>query len=811
MKYKKIIILTAVTVFIMSLHLVSGVLAADYPTQYVNVDTILDFEQGYVEGDSKVLLETGTPTGNALKLKHDALLHISLGDAANEGKYAITEGKYLISYDAFMSSDDGGVQLRAYAWTRETINPDKWGPQEVFLTLNGGKASAGIKQTLFDGVYKPMEWNHYDFLVTFGAGVTPTVEAYINGAYCGIADLSVNTEKVPINGISRLIFQMGCYGDGLKDNYALFDNFMISEYSDDISLETVLTDSNEIRINLSQGIPNLTKSDIAITREPISGGMCEEIDFEIELLSDKNILIKPKKSDSGYRYSVKFLKQTTFGKDIPISYVNIYKSENVNISWDFESGDKFDGLKNEHFFVSEENRGNVLDINGADTLRFKTPSEMINGRYIVSYDLKHDAGEKKLCYIRPAIDGAWGNYQVLDPVDGIKAIDNNNVQTFIGNNQMTFEEDTWYRVDNVFDLNTKTANVYVNGTFFGTSKLWNKYSDKVGAIKSFEGINIQWAGGAGQIDNVRIKNVDGVYNADVKIDGDKIYIDFDETMPELSSANFAVSKSDDIFADGTAEEFNLIYQNGTRVILRLLGEAEQGKYYFVELKDIQSFIKSEAENKIIKTVVQGDNQSYIEQIKLIDAYGRKSELNNVSSATESIALLLPNGMQQDSGDIQISCNGEIISCSRSFDEQNNCLTLAFEKLLGANRTYTVTIDNLADSGGKPYKSLSAIFTTGNEIADFSDIAVKKTDSSAEVQLKYINTKEDADFYLILTGYKDGYLNYAEAKPVNSVKNSAATDYIETYESERLSECDRVSAFIWKSWRDIKPITAHASN
>ncbi len=824
MKNKKKISLVLAISLIMSLLCVVPASAATYPFQYYKPGTVWDFETGYVEGDPKVLLETGTPTGNALKLLTGAQINIYFGPNSNQQRdWALGDGDYLMSVDIMMSKVHANSLFRTYVATRKTRNPDTWSAQEVLWSASGAQFSVGYGggATGAPG-YEKNQWVHLDFLFHFGeeiriekdkegnekkVRVRPTVDVYQDGKYTGTVDLTVPVENQRIDGMCGIIWQMNDSSKTEPSGYVLLDNFQVRAFDENISSNLEMTDKNELKMTVSETFADLKKEHITLTRQPLTGGLEEKIDFEILEAKGDTITIKPDVLDSGYKYTVDVSKLSTFDKVIPQASVDFYKTTDVNYFWDFESGESFKGTKNEHAFVLEEKRGKVLDINGTDTLSFKMDEKLESGRYIVSYDVKLDEGDKKIGYIRPAVDKAFGNYVIFDPANGFQAIDNVQTQSFIGGAKKELEAGVWYRMDNVFDLNKKTSNIYINGEFFGETRLWDKMASKNTPMTGFNGINVQWIEGAASLDNIRIKDLDGKYNASATLENDKLYVDFEETTLGLKASNFSVAVSDSMYEKGSKVGFDLIYQDGARATLQLKEQPTEGKYYHIELNGVTSFLNSKIEDNTILAVAQGAEQSYIKEIKLIDAYGNKTDVDKASSATKAIEVSIPKGAKDDvaNGAIVVDAAGTPVSGNLSYDSAKRTMTLTLNTLIGANASCNVSVSGILDENGVAYPAATASFDTPEEILDFADLKLTKSSGSAKVSFNCVNTKENFEGYVVVSGYKDGFLTYADVKPVELSKNSAEIKTEVTFTNEKIAECDTLSTYIWNGWTNISPI------
>ena len=132
----------------------------------------------------------------------------------------------------------------------------------------------------------------------------------------------------------------------------------------------------------------------------------------------------------------------------------------------------------------------------------------------------------------------------------------------------------------------------------------------------------------------------------------------------------------------------------------------------------------------------------------------------------------------------------------SYNAETGVYTFETNKLLGANKTYTLTLKDSIAENGSVYKEITGSFTTGNVVKDISIVNAAKTEAGASVTLNAVNSGKAATCYIITAGYK----NDALAKCMIEVLeiDSEYTEKIKTFEytDATLARCDSIKAFIW---------------
>ena len=793
MKKKRLI--AGIGAVVLGVILNSAVFA--YPIQYVEQDQALDFESGYSEGDNTVLLERNGVDGNALKMLHGGQLAVNFGSEVNPYANAAYDGQYLLSFDAYMSNVDDSVKLLTFVQTNTKENPKAFSAQKQFMHFSGGAVTNGEKGSLISSAgYQAGKWQHYDLLLSLYEDEENTAELYIDGSFSGVMNLT----NSGIYGIGRMIFLFGNYtGGAVKDAYALVDNIRMGKFKGKASGTLSCTKEDYLRITFSETMPEMHTEDFKITRKAPDGSE-ENVPFTLGKTTRTSAELIVEALEGGV-YTVSYLGETVFGKTIPDMTYTRNPSEKINVSWDFEDGKQIAGEKNLHTPVYEENRGMVFDFNGADYIPFKLDHALTQGKYILSYDAKYDAVKKDFILRTLNADGVWGYYQVLAGQDGIRQNDNTGRQDFIAGAQHVFQAERWYRIDNVMNLDTAMAEVYVDGEYIGDSALWDSINLANTPMKGFTGIYPWWQNGAGQLDNVRIKNVEKTYGVKLHAEQNRLYLDFDETTMGLSKDQFRVTSAENVLSEEKEEEFELIYQNGTRAILELPSGINLDQCYRVSLNGIKSFLgHSLAEN--ILTV----SKSGFTKILAEDAEGKTYALQNAPSDTRKLLFYSSSALNnpETNGAITILSGETSITGTKSYDAEKQILTLTLDKLLGADRSYRIGISGFVNADGSEIPELSGEFQTGTAFSRLGTPALSRNADSVEIQVNWINTKEDQSYSMILVGYQEGVLKMAAIQPLTGQKDDSEITKTIIFSGD-MQGYDSLSAFIWEDYTHIRPL------
>lgn len=198
----------------------------------------------------------------------------------------------------------------------------------------------------------------------------------------------------------------------------------------------------------------------------------------------------------------------------------------------------------------------------------------------------------------------------------------------------------------------------------------------------------------------------------------------------------------------------------------------------------------------------------IGDVTFVDAIGGETPVTAVSSATKQIKISFPEGLLNDtfSGEITLKKDGTDVDFTGSYDAETKIYTMNLKKLLGVNETYTMKISGGTSSDGKVYAGAEGTFTTGEGVTDFKLNAITKTATGVNVNLGCINTDSDVSYYVIWAGYQGGKMVKMDYKPLNVEKDSSETVRNISFESTEAASCDKLSAFIWKGFDKITPVT-----
>lgn len=807
---EKKIMRRAVAAFVSAAVMTVGANAASY-----TVGTKLDYESAVSVGE-KVSQVQDPVHGGCLKMTGGNLVYEFDG---------LKTGKYMLSFDALMSDTGANLFIYTNRWNADEV---KWEQMSFMSLREGGKVTTYPNNKwsfpqIGTATFEAGKWQKYDIILEFDAdnpSETMWGEVYIDGKYMGDINLTENS----ITGMSKVHFTFADYtGTGA---YCLIDDFCMKEYTETATMSVKRNISGEFEVEFSETMSDLSESDFTLTRTPIEGGQTEKVGLILKSSTLTNAVLVPSDAARGYVYtlSVSDDLKTAFGGEITSKSFSVVmqKAETIDKIWDFEDGKLPDGANAQKVeIVSVENRGKVLKYNNSADINFKTGKTLDKGVYIYSYDfMRTSKTEAPYLLVRAYNASKWNCFETAwdtskfgefgtesDPKRGWGVIQ-------LGGQTVT--DGTWYRIDNVMDMDNKLAYVYCNGELLGQIDLAKKdLNEFTGAMMSVTGKNAYY-------DNIRIRDLRDTYGAKLSINGNKLYIDFEETTYGLTDESFSVTRTDGLF-DGVHSEVSaeLVYTDGARAVLELDDGAVEGAYYSVDFNNVKSFAGSSLTGTASARAIDASaGQSLISKIEFVDTKGETYGVSEVPSSTKEIVISYPNGMQgaDFNGSIELTVKDNSAEGFKNVDgftgewnDAEKTYTVTFDKLLGANEEYTITMSGATDADGKSYKAETGSFVTGDAVFEISEVGFEKTADGIDVTFDCVNTDKAENCIIVWTGYAaDGSMSDIGYTPITLDKNDADTLKAENIEVEGLNGFDKVSVYIWRSFTDILPLSGSAT-
>ena len=810
---KRISLIMAISIILLTL---SGISAGAVP---YTVGTKQDFETSFTTGDALVTFVRDENYGGVLKLESSS--ERSGGQISFDFSPAVKKGKYVLSFDMLMSDTDTNMLI----YTRK-YNKDKDSFENMsFMALReGGKVCTYPNNQwsfpqIGDAVFEAGKWQRYDLVMDFDTDNetdTKWGEVYVDGVLRGEMNLTANS----INAMDRMLFVFADYGKAGK--YALLDNMEMREFDETVAMSAVRNVTGEFEVNFSETMPPLTESSFSLTKTPIDGGEAENVSFSLKYSTPTKAVIVPDSAPRGYSYTLTAAAglQSAMGSKISnrAYTVDVPFSKALDKKWDFEDG-KAPGGNTE--IAELENRGKVLRYKKSADVQFRI-DPIDSGVYLYSYDLMR-TNSSVISYMLIRAYPAAGNWKQFEAL-----FDSGRFGNFgtAGNpsggwgviplGDKTMEDNTWYRIDNIMDMDSKKALVYCDGEYLGEIDLAGKgLNEFSGVLMSANFYGTVTDADSAYYDNIRIRDVRDTYGASLTADGKKLYIDFDETTVGLTDDSFTVTRADSpLSADAETVNAKLIYQNGARAVLELEKEARDGDFFTVTFNNVSSFLKNRPAGSVsYREAVHEPGTAMTGEAWFEAVNGEKSSAAFVPSSTKKIIISYPSGMQgsEFNGSAEVTCDGEAADYSGEWDDAAKTYTLTFKKLLGANKTYNIRLSGSYSADGAEYKTEAGSFTTSDGVFELSNVGFEKTAEGIRASFECVNTKESGIYRLVWTGYdRDGSLLGMDYAPVELEADSAETVKTAEFVIDNISELDKISVYIWKSFSDILPVANSAS-
>lgn len=946
------------------------------------------------------------------------ILDFSSGTTADE----LTAGVHVLSFDAKVAENN---ILYMYF---DDYNDTKTATERISYAALRNKsfqssADGGSKWTsVVSGAYEYDEWVRYDIVFYYEDCYA---DVYVDGQNMAELSLELNPDNT-VNGFNKVLF----VGSNSPTDAAMdlsLDNVSYRPLTDTASVDIKAKDGG-FDVVFSETAGEVTSEDFTVTRTAIGGSTSENVTFEYAQVTASKGVITPSSLENGYTYTITYKGgESALGSTIALTSVDItIKQIIIDAVHDFENGvtGSYGTATAETVsFEDEEYRGKVFKINGNIDWYWKLSEGLDGGKYIYSYDLKNNGAWGKM-RLRFYADSSYKWFNAF-AIEG-KGMGSNFKDKLVAMTDSVIPQSEWHRVDLVLDIDSRMATAYLDGeekgSFLLTSEATvdtngNSFTDAFwGSMMSFNNTN-----GYAYLDNIRTRSIADKYGVSMSVDGDMVYIDFDETTTGLTADNFTVTKSANALStDVENVNFELVYQNGTRAVLKLSDNVAAGTRYTVKLNNVTSFLGNAPEkaelsyvnmpdvvtthnddmtgytkdettdtmwtdshwttsgnatqnakdyttaangvvtltsgtdagkllrynfkdialdegiieieatvnvtfdsslsgstqlvfynlqdsdgtykigefhangfmanasssatsrvnaalkdtaykyeqDNIIKSVIDlstgiiqtsvndgepivtsymyGESAatyasdltdvsiisfttlkdtgavvniknikvtktvtpSVIGNVSFTDVMGNESGVTNVSSATNKMSVEFPNGLYNDeiNGTVTVSDGSSNLTGTGVYDAEEGVYTVTFDKLLGADRAYTVTLSDIKDANGATYNMLTGSFTTGESIKSVSNEDVAKTSDGIAVTVKGVNTGEDASYYVIYAGYKGNKLVTMDYEVWELTEDF--TEYTKTFSftDAEIAECDRINSYIWKSFGEIKPVT-----
>ena len=732
--------LSLILVVCMMVSVIAGinVYAANYVT-----GTVLDFD--------KVGITTSLPNGIHIQtdgyygnvLNWDTRAVATMIDFSDVSKDVLTSGKHILSFDVKQveNTDKLALFLLDYddasaSFKQKLVFEQRLG--NFVFTPNAGTNYIPVD----GGKWTVGAWTRYDIVFDYDAD---TATLYKNGVQGGTILISADyydsttpaNSTVQIDGFNK-IQVMGTTHDGGGDLDTCFDNFSYRPYSAEDFNAEISYEEDEIVIKFDETTANLTAENFTVKKKVNPLVAEENVEFTVkESCGAYTVLKLDEKMVSGAEYIIELNNITSlFGNSLSVSSFRFFNNQTEVTSYtDDMSAYEKDAFTDATVDTMWTN--NHWTTSGNATQSAKDYTTATDG--VVTLKSGTDAG-KLLRY----------NFKDIALDEGVIEIE--------ATVNVTFDS----------SLSGSKAVVYYN------------LQDKDGTYKIGEFHANGFMTVASTTADVRsvttAKDTGYSYGSDNVI---KIVID-------LSTKKIAT-----LVNDGNPVINNYICGDSATTYSKDLTD--------VSIISFNALSGTSAEVKIdsIKATKTVYNTA-VSDISFTDVYGIKTNAENVSSATNKISVTYPDGMMNDTynGTFVLNDGTNNIEGTGSYNAETGVYTFETNKLLGANKTYTLTLKDSIAENGSVYKEITGSFTTGNVVKDISIVNAAKTEAGASVTLNAVNSGKAATCYIITAGYK----NDALAKCMIEVLeiDSEYTEKIKTFEytDATLAGCDSIKAFIW---------------
>lgn len=552
--------------------------------------TVIDFDTVSVSGlESGVSIINDGAYDNVINWNTRAknfILDFSSGSSSD----VLCKGSHILSFDARLAENN--VLYMYYCDYNPNTNSFETQRAYTALRKNNFMASSdnGAKwSSVVGAAYTNDVWAHYDIIFHFDDSYA---DIYIDGEYKSEMALDSNADYV-MNGFNKIFF-VGSNDPSTAAMNLSMDNVVYRPFSNTASVNFKLNDKAfDVYFSEIQG--SVTAADFTLAKTPVGGTAAENVGFEYNKLTPTKGRVIPESLENGYTYTITYKGGTTaLNNNIPeTSDTKIIKQTVIDNEHNFEDGvtGSFGTATADKVLIEDEQyRGKVLKINGNIDWYYKLSKGLDGGKYIFSYDTKNSGSWGKM-RLRFYSDQQYKWYNAF-AIEG-KGMGSNFSDKLVAFGDSVIGTDEWHRIDIVLDIDNAKATAYLDGSEKGTFLLTTP-SDGSGAYDgSFWGSMMSYNGtnGTEYFDNIRTRNISDKYGVSVSADGNLVYVDFNETTTGLTKDNFAVTKSANSLSQNAENVgFELVYQNGTRAVLRLNESVAAGTKYTVKLNDVNSFL-----------------------------------------------------------------------------------------------------------------------------------------------------------------------------------------------------------------------------
>ena len=794
----------------------------------VNVSAIFDYKNNkdangsydinYVVGSHGIWdFEDGTnafiaDSGNAL---YGKALKKNADNADNKDKPACDfsqwqqEDTYVLSFDVYTSSTN--VMMNVFTKYKGSDGSQN---NLEFMQFKGGKIY--IMKHMDEGnryedsgvTFNGEEWHHYDVKANLGQTSGNEATLYIDGmeryqfSLRDLRDSSKVGSPACNLAIGKLQF-VWVKNDDTAGQYAYIDNIYVRKFSARVTMTGTQT-AKGFEIDFSETMPKLQKDNLTVTRTLVGGTNSEAIDFELTQPMPTRAVIELQSFDRGYTYTISLADgiTTALGNTVSESFTCKYANAvELKKSWDFETGAAWNNTE----IKEEQNRGKVLyfkDTAGSD---FVLDATLEGGVYIYSYDVKLDA------LTANDGDGNWRIFTTFDDKEfaGFKFDKGETPQLgscyYDGNNNKfgdKFSSTDWYRIDHIIDLDEGLVDIYRNGQKLGSINLNNL------GIKSMSKFNIKERGAnKTYLDNVDFITAHDTYGAKISAVGKELIIDFDETT-YLEDDDITVTKQTGLF-DTQNMTGTIKYNSGKRAIIEFSDNLENA-LYTVAFNDVTSFRGTPIQPEIsVNTNPDGAVRASFTDI----AGNVSSGASGVPATANKMSIYYSNGMENGTfnGTVEVKYGESNVEYTGVWDNAAKTYTLTFNKLLGINKTYNVTVKDSKYSADGTYAAVTDSFTTKNSapVFELSNFTYSVDSDGVDVSLNAVNTDTDKDAYIIYAGYNENGALTAVGHEKVTFGQCELPNMSHTFTDSNASSYSDVKVFLWESFETCKPMTNKA--
>lgn len=584
---RKISLLIAVSMVIAILAGIQ-VSAATYTRGTVldfDVNTVTSFEDGTSLADDA---EYGKVFNWNTRAKN-LILDFSSGNTVAD----LTTGAHILSFDAKVAENN---ILFMYF---DDYNPESQEWKRISYTALRNKnfqasADGGSKWTsVVSAAYENDEWAHYDMVFYFEDCYS---DIYVDGVFGGELSLELN-ESNTVNGFNKILFVGSNSPTDAPMNLSM-DNICYRSYTKTADIE-IKPGDGQFEVAFTETMDSVKEEDFTVSRTSLEDGTAQDVSFTYESKGFTKGVLIPEKYEPGYTYTVAYKGgKTAIGSNIVAKSVDItLKQSIIDDLRDFEdltTGTYGTASADKVSVIKEEYRGNVFKVNGNIDWYYRLDQKLDGGRYIYSFDVKN-AGVWGKMRLRFYSNDSWKWFNTF-AIEG-KGMGSNFKDKLSVMADSVIPTNEWHRVDLLLDMDNDSVTAYLDGVEKGSFVLTTEGDgtpyDGIfrGAMMSYNNTN-----GDAYFDNIRTRNISDKYGVSMAVDENLLYIDFDETTVNLKKDNFVVTKSENALSANVQNvDFTLVYQNGTRAVLKLSENVAPATQYTVKLINVESFIGNSPE------------------------------------------------------------------------------------------------------------------------------------------------------------------------------------------------------------------------